>query len=65
VVSENRLTPEERAEHGGYAACIAGALSIGEYEEGLLAAGFTDVEITPTHQVADGLHSAIVRAVRP
>jgi len=28
-------------------------------------AGFTDIEITPTHQVEDGLHSAIVRATKP
>jgi hypothetical protein len=27
--------------------------------------GFTSIAITPTHQVADGLHSAIVRAARP
>jgi SAM-dependent methyltransferase len=65
VVSEDRLSPEQRAERGGYAACIAGALSIAEYREGLMAAGFTSVEITPTHQVADGLHSAVIRAVRP
>jgi len=29
------------------------------------AAGFTPVEITPTHEVADGMHSATVRAVKP
>jgi SAM-dependent methyltransferase len=65
VVAENRLSPAERAERGGWVGCIAGALSIGEYEQGLLAAGFVDVEITPAHEVADGLHSAIVRARKP
>ena len=45
--------------------CIAGALSIGEYRDGLAAAGFTDITITPTHQVADGMHSAIIRARKP
>jgi hypothetical protein len=45
--------------------CIAGALSIGEYRDGLTAAGFIDVSVTPTHQVADGMHSAIVRARKP
>jgi arsenite methyltransferase len=44
--------------------CIAGALSFSEYEEGLRAAGFVDVSITPTHQAAEGLHSAIVKATK-
>ncbi|WP_371645400.1 MULTISPECIES: hypothetical protein [unclassified Streptomyces] len=29
------------------------------------ADGFTEVEITPTHVMADGMHSAIVRAAKP
>ena len=43
VVAEDRLTPEERAERGSYVGCIAGALSKGEYEAGLEAAGFEQV----------------------
>jgi SAM-dependent methyltransferase len=62
VVAEDRLTPEERGQRGSYVGCIAGALSVGEYEEGLRAAGFEDVTVTLTHQVADGMHSAIVKA---
>jgi len=65
VVAEDTLTPEERAERGTYVGCIAGALSVGEYRRGLESAGFTDVDITLTHQVADGMHSAIVRAAKP
>jgi SAM-dependent methyltransferase len=65
VVAEDRLTPAERAERGDFAGCIAGALSFTEYREGLERAGFTGIEITPTHRVADGLHSAIIRAVKP
>jgi len=65
VVSEDRLTPEERAQRGSYVGCIAGALSKGEYEAGLAAAGFEQIEVTFTHEVADGLHGAIVRAVKP
>ncbi|GAB3414002.1 class I SAM-dependent methyltransferase [Flindersiella endophytica] len=65
VVAEDRLTPADRAERGPYVGCIAGALSISEYRQGLTAAGFADVEIEPTHEVADGLHSAIVRATKP
>jgi arsenite methyltransferase len=62
VVAEDRLTPAERAERGSYVGCIAGALSIGEYEAGLEAAGLEEISVELTHEVADGLHSAIVKA---
>ncbi len=65
VVAEDRLTPAERAERGGWAGCIAGALSVGEYRAFLDAAGFADLDIRFTHEVADGLHGAIVSAVKP
>lgn len=65
VVAEDRLTPAERAERGGGAGYIAGALSVGEYQRFLVDAGFEDVDIRFTHHVADGLHGAIVTAVRP
>jgi arsenite methyltransferase len=64
VVAEDRLSAAERAERGSYVGCIAGALSTSEYVEGLRAAGFDDVEVTFTHQVADGMHGAIVKAVK-
>ena len=62
IVAEDRVTPEQRAERGSYVGCIAGALSRGEYVAGLEAAGFEDVTVEFTHQVADGMHSAIVKA---
>jgi arsenite methyltransferase len=65
VVAEDHLTPEDRAERGAWVGCIAGALSKAEYETGLRAAGFTEVSVTFTHQVGDGLHSAIVKATKP
>jgi SAM-dependent methyltransferase len=64
VVAEDRLSPAERAERGSFVGCIAGALSRSEYEAGLEAAGFRDVSVEFTHEVADGLHGALVRAVR-
>jgi arsenite methyltransferase len=64
VVAEDRLSPAERAERGSYVGCIAGALSKGEYEQGLRAAGFENVSVVFTHEVADGMHAAIVQAVR-
>jgi SAM-dependent methyltransferase len=65
VVADDELTAEERLERGSWVGCIAGALSFTEYTEGLAAAGFGSIEITPTNSVADGMHSAIVRAVKP
>ena len=65
IVAEDRLTAAERAERGSYAGCIAGALSISEFRAGLEAAGLTDVALTPTHDVADGMVSAIVTARKP
>jgi ubiquinone/menaquinone biosynthesis C-methylase UbiE len=65
VVAEDRLTPQQRRERGDWASCIAGALSRGEYLQGLTAAGFTDVTVEFTGEYADGMHAAIVRAHRP
>jgi arsenite methyltransferase len=65
IVAEDHLSPEERAERGSFAGCIAGALSIAEFRAGLAGVGLTDVAITPTHGVADGMVSAIVRATKP
>jgi ubiquinone/menaquinone biosynthesis C-methylase UbiE len=64
VVAEDHLSASERAERGSYVGCIAGALSKGEYEAGLDAAGFEQVSVEFTHQVADGMHGAIVKAVK-
>jgi arsenite methyltransferase len=65
IVADDSLSSADRAERGTYVGCIAGALSEAEYREGLSAAGLVDVEVTRTHGVADGMHSAIVRARKP
>jgi hypothetical protein len=65
AVAEDHLTPADRAAAGSYAGCIAGALSRTEYLDGLAAAGFTGASVTFTHQAAPGMHSAIIRAVKP
>lgn len=64
VVAEDRLTPEQRAERGSHVGCIAGALSRAEYVAGLEAAGFEAISVEFTHEVADGMHGAIVKAAR-
>jgi SAM-dependent methyltransferase len=65
VVAEDRLDASERAARGSYVGCVAGALSQGEYEAMLRDAGFEQISVTFTHQVEDGMHGAIVKAVRP
>jgi arsenite methyltransferase len=64
IVADDTLAPDQRAERGSYVGCIAGALSFREFRMGLQEAGLTDVELVPTHQVAEGMHSAIVRATK-
>jgi arsenite methyltransferase len=64
IVAEDRLTEDEQAERGSYVGCIAGALSKSEYEVGLEAVGFENISIEFTHEVADGIHGAIVKAVK-
>ncbi len=65
IVAEDRLTAEERLARGSFTGCIAGALSFSEFTDGLEAVGLTDVTVTPTHSVADGMVGAIIRATRP
>ena len=62
VVADDGLTATERVERGSWVGCIAGALSFDEYRTGLEAVGFTDISIEPTHGVADGMQSAIIKA---
>jgi arsenite methyltransferase len=65
VVAEDHMSPADRAAAGSYVGCIAGALSRGEYLDGLAAVGFRDASVTFTNEAAPGLHSAIIRAVKP
>jgi hypothetical protein len=43
--------------------CMASTLTIAEYHD--IYDRFTDRAITASHQVADGVHSAIIRATKP
>ena len=65
IIAEDRLSTGERAERGSYAGCIAGALSFSEAEASLTRAGFTDVTVTSTHVITDGIHSTIIKAAKP
>jgi arsenite methyltransferase len=67
IVAERPLAerPADGADAALWSACIAGALTRAEYREGLLRAGFEDVEIVDSHAAGDGFWSAIVRARKP
>jgi arsenite methyltransferase len=65
VVAEDHLTVAERQERGSHVGCIAGAFSRAEYAEALTEAGFTDVSIEFTHEVAPAMHGALVKATKP
>jgi arsenite methyltransferase len=65
VVAEDHLSAADRAAAGSYVGCIAGALSRSEYLDGLSSAGFADASVTFTTEAAPGMHSAIIRAVKP
>ena len=65
ILAEDRLTAAQRAERGSYAGCIAGALSVSEFRQGLEGAGLAGVDIAPSHSVGDGIFSAIVKATKP
>jgi SAM-dependent methyltransferase len=64
IVADDGLSPAQRLERGSYVGCIAGALSFREFEQSLREAGFEQISITPTHDVTDGMHGAIVRGVK-
>jgi ubiquinone/menaquinone biosynthesis C-methylase UbiE len=65
VVAEDHMSAADRAAAGSYAGCVAGALSRAEYLAGLAAAGFAEASVTFTHEAAPGMHSAVIRAVKP
>jgi len=65
ILADDDLTPAQRIQRGGQVGCLAGAPSFAEYRDGLTRAGFTGITITATHQVAGGVHAAIIRAARP
>ncbi|MDN5727032.1 MAG: arsenite S-adenosylmethyltransferase, partial [Propionibacteriales bacterium] len=65
VVAEDHLTEAQRADRGTHVGCIAGAFSRGEYLDGLASVGFVDPSVEFTHEVADAMHGAIIRATKP
>jgi ubiquinone/menaquinone biosynthesis C-methylase UbiE len=64
VVAADGLSEEERRRRGSFVGCIAGAMTLAEYSDGLMRAGFTDISIDLTHKMAEEIYGANVRATR-
>jgi arsenite methyltransferase len=62
VVADPDMDDATRRDMQQWTGCIAGALTRGDFERELAAAGFEDVEIRETHRVHEHAASAIVRA---
>jgi arsenite methyltransferase len=62
VIADAGMDDATRADMAAWTGCIAGALTRDEFEDGLRAAGFEDVQITETHRVHEHAASAIIRA---
>jgi SAM-dependent methyltransferase len=65
VVAEDHISAAERVRLGQDVGCVAGALSQSEYMGTFTEAGFTDTTVRFTHQVASGIHGAIIKANKP
>ena len=65
VVADPDMDEATRADMRQWTGCIAGALTRAEYEQALVAAGLTGVEITETHRVHEHATSAVIRAHKP
>ena len=65
VIAVDGLSEDERRERGSFVGCIAGAMTISEYSDGLMSAGFTDIGIDLTHEMAEEIYGANVRATKP
>jgi arsenite methyltransferase len=65
VIADDHMDAATRADMQQWTGCVAGALTRGQFEHALAAAGFVDVEIRETHRVHEHAGSAIVRAQKP
>jgi arsenite methyltransferase len=65
VIADEHMDAATRADMQQWTGCIAGALTRGQFELALAAAGLVDVEIRETHRVHEHAASAIIRARKP
>jgi ubiquinone/menaquinone biosynthesis C-methylase UbiE len=65
IAADQEVPADLCTDDAAWAACIAGAVTRDRYRAQLTEAGFTDIEIVDSHQVADGFWSVFVRARKP
>ena len=65
VIADPDMDAATRADMAQWTGCIAGALTRGEFEAALTAAGLGEIEITETRRVHAHAGSAIIRARKP
>jgi arsenite methyltransferase len=65
VVADPDMDAATRQDMQQWTGCIAGALTIEDFERQLAAAGLDRIEITETHRIHEHAGSAIIRARKP
>jgi SAM-dependent methyltransferase len=65
VIADENLDPRQQAVAEDMVGCASGTVTIADYDNLLTTAGFAEVSITPTSDAGGGLHSAIVKALKP
>jgi len=62
VIADEDMDAATKADMSEWTGCIAGALTQTEFTQALTTAGFTNIEIRPTHRVHAHAQAAIIRA---
>ncbi len=62
VLADEDMDEATKADMSEWTGCIAGALTQAEFTGALTAAGFTDIQISPTHRVHAHAQAALIRA---
>jgi SAM-dependent methyltransferase len=62
VIADEDMDETTKADMAQWTGCIAGALTQSEFADALDAAGFTQIQIRPTHRVHAHAQAAIIRA---
>jgi arsenite methyltransferase len=65
VIADENMDDATKADMQAFTGCIAGALTEAEFRDQLTAAGFSEIEIQPTHRVHTSATAAIIRAKKP
>jgi SAM-dependent methyltransferase len=65
VIADPDMDEATRTDMEEWTGCIAGALTVEQFEQALSAAGFLDIDIRETHRVHAHACSAIIRARKP